>query len=84
MSKKKVVENRQSTLLMTAKQMSKISGIGENTLRNLMSAGEIEFLQVGSHRLLCEAAIWDFYERNKTPVKLLRPELVSRPQSAGA
>ena len=53
-------------MLLTAREMSKRSGIGENTLRQLMAEGKIEFLQVGSHRLLCEQAIWDFYDRNKT------------------
>lgn len=55
-------------LLMTAHQMSKICGIGENTLRRLMDAGELEYLQVGSHRLLAEKAIWNYYERNKVRV----------------
>ena len=55
-------------MLMTAKQMSAVSGIGENTIRRLMECGELEFLQIGSHRLLCPSAIWDYYERHKTPV----------------
>ena len=53
-------------MLLTAREMSKRSGIGENTLRQWMAEGKIEFLQVGSHRLLCEQAIWDYYNRNKT------------------
>ena len=53
-------------MLLTAKQMSKISGIGENTLRELMATGQLEYLQIGAHRLLCEEAIWNYYERNKT------------------
>ena len=44
-------------LLKTVEQMSKVSGIGENKLRELMDAGEIEFVQNGNRRLLCEAAI---------------------------
>ena len=53
-------------MLLTPREMSKRSGIGENTLRQLMAERKIEFLQLGSHRLLCEQAIWDYYNRNKT------------------
>ena len=65
MSKANVVKETKYPLFMTAKQMSQVSGIGENTLRALMDAGELEYLQVGSHRLLCVPAIWGYYERNK-------------------
>lgn len=58
-------------LLKTVEQMSKISGIGENKLRELMDNGEIEYVQNGNRRLLCEAAIWDWYERNKVPVHIM-------------
>lgn len=60
-------------LLMTASTMSKISGLGENTLRTLMAKNEIEFLQIGTHRLLCVNAIWDYYNRNKTPARNTLP-----------
>ena len=39
-------------LLMTAKAMSKLCGIGENRLRQLMEEGQLEYLQVGKHRLI--------------------------------
>lgn len=55
-------------LLKTAAEMSKICGIGENRLRTMMENGEVEFLQVGSKRLLSIRAIQDYYERNKVPV----------------
>lgn len=57
-------------VLMPAKLMSKISGIGENTLRKLMDQREIEYLQVGNRRLLCMEAIYDYYQRHKTPVEV--------------
>lgn len=57
-------------VLMPAKLMSQISGIGENTLRKLMDRREIEYLQVGNHRLLCMEAIYDYYQRHKTPVEV--------------
>ncbi|MCJ7856526.1 helix-turn-helix domain-containing protein [Lachnospiraceae bacterium NSJ-143] len=57
-------------LLKTVEQMSKISGIGENKLRELMDNGEIEYVQNGNRRLLCEAAIWDWYNRHKVPVRV--------------
>ena len=66
MSKKKTPKEKGRALLLTAKQMSKVSGIGENTLRELMASRQLEYLQIGAHRLLCEKAIWDYYERNKT------------------
>lgn len=57
-------------LLKTVEQMSKISGIGENKLRELMDKGEIEYVQNGNRRLIAESAIWDWYERNKVPAKV--------------
>lgn len=56
-------------LLKTVEQMSKISGIGENKLRELMDKGEIAYIQNGNRRLIAESAIWDWYERNKVPAK---------------
>lgn len=55
-------------MLKTVEQMSRISGIGEHKLRELMDAGQIEYVQNGNRRLLCEAAIWDWYARNKVSV----------------
>ena len=56
-------------LLKTVEQMSKISGIGENKLRELIEDGEIEYVQNGNRRLLTEAAILDWYNRNKVPAR---------------
>lgn len=56
-------------LLKTVEQMSRISGIGENRLRELMDNGEIEYIQNGNRRLLTESAIWDWYERHKIPAR---------------
>ena len=50
-------------MLKTVEQMSRISGIGENKLRELMDSGELEYIQNGNRRLLADAAIWDWYER---------------------
>lgn len=52
-------------MLKTVEQMSKISGLGENKLRELMDSGEIEYVQNGNRRLLADSAIWDWYERHK-------------------
>lgn len=49
--------------------MSKVSGIGENKLRELMDNGELEYVQNGNRRLIADTAIWDWYERAKTAVK---------------
>ena len=67
MARKTRTEEVFRPLLLTAAQMAKVSGIGEHTLRRLMAEGKIEYLQVGSHRLLCEKAIWAYYETNKMP-----------------
>ena len=52
-------------MLKTVEQMSRISGIGENKLRELMDSGELEYIQNGNRRLLADTAIWDWYHRAK-------------------
>jgi len=52
-------------MLKTVEQMSKVSGIGENKLRELMDSGELEYIQNGNRRLIANAAIWDWYDRAK-------------------
>lgn len=54
-------------MLKTVEQMSRISGIGENKLRELMDQGDIDYIQNGNRRLLADSAIWDWYNRNKVP-----------------
>ena len=66
--------NSQLPILMSAAQMAKVSGIGENTLRRLMADNQIEYLQIGSHRLLAVEAIWEYCNRNKTPVVCCKHE----------
>ena len=55
-------------MLKTVEQMSKVSGIGENKLRELMDSSELEYIQNGNRRLLADIAIWDWYERAKRKV----------------
>lgn len=62
-TKQTIIENM--PMLKTVEQMSKISGIGENKLRQLMDSGELEYVQNGNRRLLADAAIWDWYERSR-------------------
>jgi hypothetical protein len=52
--------------------MSKVSGIGENKLRQLIDDGEIEYVKNGNKRLLADCAIWDWYNRNKVAVAARR------------
>lgn len=52
-------------MLKTVEQMSRISGIGENKLRELMDSGELEYIQNGNRRLIADFAIWDWYNRAK-------------------
>jgi hypothetical protein len=56
-------------MLKTVEQMSRISGLGENKLRELMNSGELEFIQNGNRRLIADSALWDWYNRAKTSVK---------------
>ena len=60
---------REETLLKTVEQMSHISGIGENKLRQLIEDCQIEYVENGNRKLLVEAAIWNWYEWNKIRVK---------------
>ena len=53
-------------MLKTVEQMSRISGIGENKIRELMDNGELEYIQNGNRRLIADAAIWEWYNRFKT------------------
>lgn len=55
-------------MLKTVEQMSRISGIGENKLRELMERGELEYIQNGNRRLIADAAIWKWYEKAKVAV----------------
>ena len=52
-------------ILKTVEQMSRISGIGENRLRELIAKGEIEYVQNGNRYLLIDQAILNWYERNR-------------------
>ena len=61
-------------MLKTVEQMSRISGIGENKLRELMDSGELEYIQNGNRRLIADAAIWDWYERAKRKANLPNAE----------
>ena len=71
MAKKETNNNAAPLLpmLKTVELMSKVSGIGENKLRELMDSGELEYIQNGNRRLIADAAIWDWYERAKTVAK---------------
>ena len=69
MAKKDMQPQLNFPMLKTVEQMSKISGIGENKLRELMDNGELEYIQNGNRRLLADTAIWAWYERAKKPAK---------------
>lgn len=56
-------------MLKTVELMSRVSGIGENKLRELMDSGELEYIQNGNRRLIADAAIWDWYQRAKTAAR---------------
>lgn len=66
------VRNPFEPMLKTVEQMAVVSGIGENRLRQLMDNGELEFIQNGNRRLISEQAIWDYYNRAKTPGKVCK------------
>ena len=66
MTRKKEAPANALPMLKTVEQMSSISGIGENKLRDLMDSGELEYIQNGNRRLIADTAIWDWYNRVKT------------------
>ncbi len=65
----KTEEVSSNPILKTVEQMSKISGLGENTLRDLLDRGEIDYVQNGNRKLMTEQAILDWYERSKVSAK---------------
>ena len=69
MARKEAIKADILPMLKTVEQMSRISGIGENKLRELMDNGELEYLQIGNRRLIADTAIWDWYDRAKKAVK---------------
>jgi len=76
MSKKEAINQAALPLpmLKTVEQMSRISGIGENKLRELMDSGELEYIQNGNRRLIADSAIWDWYNRAKKKARPLATE----------
>ncbi len=66
---KTTIKNEIMPMLKTVEQMSRVSGIGANKLRELMDNGELEFIQNGNRRLIADQAIWDWYNRAKTAVR---------------
>ena len=52
-------------MLKSVELMSKLSGIGERKLRDMMDNNEIEYVENGNRRLLADQSIWDWYERNR-------------------
>lgn len=69
MAKKKEETADVLPMLKTVELMSRISGLGENKLRELIENGEIEFVQNGNRRLIADAAVWDWYNRAKRTKK---------------
>jgi hypothetical protein len=60
MVKKKKLQAKPPTMLpmlKTVEQMRKVSGIGENKIRELMDSGELEYIQNGNRRLIVDSAI---------------------------
>jgi len=68
-SNKPLSSNETIPLFMSVKQASRVCGIGERKLRKLISQNEIEHISNGNRRLLTEEAIYDWYNRTKTPIK---------------
>lgn len=58
---------QQFPMFLTPEQASKVSGIGENRLRQLMDEGQIEYLSVGNRRVTTRKALMAYYERAKVP-----------------
>ena len=58
-------------MFKTPELMAKISGIGENTLRNLITEKKIEYVQIGNRKLLTDSAVWAWYEANKIKAEVI-------------
>ena len=72
MAKKEIINQAAPLpMLKTVEQMSKISGIGENKLRELMDSGALEYVQNGNRRLIADTAIWKWYENAKIAISTL-------------
>ena len=69
MTRKETIKADILPMLKTVEQMSRISGIGENKLRDLMDNRELEYIQNGNRRLIADTAIWEWYSRAKVAVK---------------
>ena len=80
MTRKKTSIPKESALPLpmfkTAELMSKLTGIGENTIRLMMDKNEIDFIKLGNRRLIADAAMWDWYERTKVNAGSLESEAV--------
>jgi hypothetical protein len=61
-------------MLKTPEQLSKISGIGENKIRQLMTSGELKHVKIGNRRLATEHDIEVWYRQNQIPSAV--PEVV--------
>ena len=77
--KKNAATTMPPPLLVNAKELARFSGIGENTIRRLTDAGELEYLLIGNHRLLRAEAVLDYYERHKTRIRSMRSNDFGRP-----
>ncbi|MDP2892422.1 MAG: DNA-binding protein [Bacillota bacterium] len=61
-------ESHNIPLFKTIEVMSRISGLGENKLRQMIGNNEVDYIENGNRKLLVDAALWDWYERNKISV----------------
>ena len=68
MQSKPLTSNEAAPLFMSIKQASRITGLGERKLRNLVAQNQIEHICNGNRRLLTTEAIYDWYNRTKSPV----------------
>jgi len=59
-------------MLKTVEQMSKVSGIGANKLRQLIESGELEYIQNGNRRLLMDSFVIDWIQRARRPVLTIK------------
>lgn len=57
MAKKKTETADILPMFKTVEQMSRISGIGENKLREIIDNGELEFVHNGNRRLIADSAV---------------------------
>ena len=64
--------NETTPLFLTADKLSRLGGIGENTIRRLWDEGKLDYIIVGNRRLSTQAALLEMFEREKVSATITK------------